>query len=65
VVAIIVTSLLFSAAHYIGPHGESFGLFTFVFRFVAGLFFGLLFVFRGFGIAAGSHAGYDVLVGVF
>jgi hypothetical protein len=28
------------------------------------LYFTLLFVARGFGIAVGAHAGYDVLVGV-
>ena len=35
-----------------------------VFRSVAGVFFSVLFVYRGFGIAAGSHAAYDILVGV-
>ena len=29
-----------------------------------GLFFAVLFVLRGFGITVGSHAAYDVLVGV-
>jgi hypothetical protein len=36
----------------------------FVFRTCAGLFFTFLFVARGFGVAVGAHAGYDVLVGV-
>ena len=32
---------------------------------VAGLvFFGVLFLLRGFGITAGTHAAYDVLVGL-
>ena len=62
--AIGLSSLLFAVAHYVGPHGESFVWFTFLFRFLAGTIFGLLFVFRGFGIAAGSHTLYDVLVGV-
>jgi membrane protease YdiL (CAAX protease family) len=62
--AIVLTSLAFSAAHYVGPHGDALGLSSFVFRFVAGVFFALLFVFRGFGIAAGAHAGYDILVGL-
>jgi hypothetical protein len=39
--------------------------FGFVFRFLAGVFFSVLFVYRGFGIAAGSHAAYDVLLGLF
>jgi len=67
--AVVVTSLMFAAAHYIGQHGEAladipfwFGL---LFRFLAGVFFSLLFVYRGFGIAAGTHAGYDILVGLF
>jgi membrane protease YdiL (CAAX protease family) len=62
--AVFITSLLFSIAHYVGPYGEPFDLFGFSFRFVAGVFFCVLFVFRGFGIAAGAHAGYDILVGL-
>lgn len=71
VAAVLVTSLTFAGAHYIGPYGEPVDLtcyafwFSFVFRFLAGVFFGVLFVFRGFGIAAGAHAGYDILVGIF
>jgi len=61
--ALLVTSLVFSAAHYIGPHGDVLHLGTFIFRFLAGAFFALLFVFRGFGIAAVTHAFYDILVG--
>lgn len=62
--AIVLSSLLFSAAHYIGPLGDSFAIYSFTFRTVAGLFFALLFLLRGFGIAAGTHFFYDVLVGL-
>jgi Type II CAAX prenyl endopeptidase Rce1-like len=62
--AIIATSLAFSLAHYVGPAGEPFRLFTFGFRAVAGLFFAALFVLRGFGITVGAHAGYDLIVGL-
>ena len=55
----------FPGAHHVGPYGESFDAFRFTFRFVAGLFFAVLFIYRGFGIAAGSHAAYDILVGLF
>ena len=34
------------------------------FRAAAGLYFTCLYVGRGFGVAVGAHAGYDVLVGV-
>jgi hypothetical protein len=44
--------------------GDSFELYSFTFRTMAGLFFALLFIVRGFGIAAGTHAAYDMLVGL-
>jgi hypothetical protein len=59
---ILVTSVLFSAAHYVGPHGEAFDTFTFLFRGTAGALFAVLFIYRGFGIAAGTHALYDIFV---
>jgi membrane protease YdiL (CAAX protease family) len=63
--AVLVTSFLFSAAHHIGPEGEDIYLRTFLFRMIAGVFFAALFVYRGFGIAAGTHAFYDILVSVW
>jgi membrane protease YdiL (CAAX protease family) len=62
--AIVVTSLLFSAAHYqlFTSGGYEFDWYSFSFRFIAGVFFAVLFVLRGFGIAAGAHALYDMLV---
>lgn len=73
---VIATSLLFSAAHYqfdltmAGYHfatsfGDAFRWSSFFFRFVAGMFFSLLFLFRGFGVAVGSHAMYDLFTLVF
>jgi hypothetical protein len=60
---VVTTSLVFAIAHHLGPCGDEFNWFTLLFRFSAGAFFSVLFVYRGFGIAAGTHAGYDVLVG--
>ena len=62
--AIVATSLLFSAAHYqvFTASGYAFDWYSFSFRFAAGLFFAVLFVTRGFGIAVGAHAMYDILV---
>jgi len=73
VLSIFLSSLLFAAAHYqldllIGSHhlvttvGDSFDWASFVFRTSAGVFFATLFVTRGFGVAAGAHAFYDILV---
>jgi len=58
------SATLFSAAHHIGPFGEPFHGYVFLFRTLAGLYFALLLKLRGFGIVAGAHACYDVLVGV-
>ncbi len=62
--SVLATSVLFSVAHYVGPAADQFTLFSFVFRTTAGVFFAGLFVLRGFGITVGSHAAYDLLVGV-
>jgi membrane protease YdiL (CAAX protease family) len=60
----LTSSLLFAAAHNLGPHGEPFAAYVFLFRTLAGLYFALVYSLRGFGIAVGAHAGYDMLVGV-
>jgi membrane protease YdiL (CAAX protease family) len=62
--AAATSSALFSAAHHIGPYGENFDNYVFLFRMLAGLYFALLYQLRGFGIAVGAHACYDVVVGV-
>ncbi len=62
--AVISTSLLFAVAHHVGPTGETLRLFPFTFRTLAGLFFAGLFVMRGFGVTVGTHAAYDLLVGL-
>src|SRR5205085_538747 len=60
-----VESAAFAVAHHVGPYGEwPIDPVVFAFRAVAGLYFTALYVGRGFGVAVGAHAGYDVLVGV-
>lgn len=58
--AVVVAALVFSAFHYIGPMGDALTLASFTFRALAGLLLSGLYVARGFGIAAWSHALYDV-----
>ncbi len=62
--AALASALIFSAAHHVGPFGEALDSYVFLFRTLAGLYFALLYQLRGFGIAVGTHAAYDVLVGV-
>jgi hypothetical protein len=61
-VAALLAALVFSAFHYVGPYGDPFELSSFVFRFLAGLVFSGLFLLRGFGITAWTHALYDVFL---
>jgi hypothetical protein len=60
--AVITGALIFSAFHYIGPYGEPLRLDSFTFRTIAGLLFSGLYMLRGFGIVAWTHALYDVLL---
>jgi hypothetical protein len=62
IVAIGVGAFVFSAFHYVGPFGDPLEAGSFVFRLIAGLFFSALFVTRGFGITAWTHALYDVFL---
>ena len=62
VFSVILASILFSAFHYIGPYGDTWALPSFLFRFLAGVTFSVLFLVRGFGITAWTHALYDVLL---
>ena len=73
VTAVALSSIVFAAAHYqLDLHlgtwhiatsfGDTFQWSSFLFRCSAGVFFALVFWFRGFGIAVGSHALYDILV---
>jgi hypothetical protein len=62
IVAVGVGALVFSAFHYIGPFGDRLEAGSFTFRLIAGIFFSALFVTRGFGITAWTHALYDVFL---
>jgi len=59
---VIVASLLFSGAHYIGSMGDKFQIYSFIYRFIFGVVMSLMLVLRGFGITAWAHALYDVMV---
>lgn len=60
--ATVLGAFLFSAYHYIGPYGDRLAPQSFVFRMIAGLFFSALYLSRGFGITAWTHALYDVFL---
>jgi hypothetical protein len=61
VISVLLSAALFSAHHHISI---PFNWLEFSFRTVAGVYFAALFVIRGFGITAGTHAFYDVIATV-
>jgi len=60
--AVALGALVFSLFHYIGPYGDPFELSSFTFRAIAGVLFSGLYLLRGFGITAWTHALYDVFL---
>ncbi len=60
IIAICLSALAFAAYHPLHSAGGVFMPQRFIFFLGAGLYFGILFVSRGFGIAAATHALYDI-----
>lgn len=59
IAAVGVTAVLFAAYHFtVRDYSHRFA----VFYTVAGIYLGTLYIYRGFGIVAASHAIYDVMV---
>jgi hypothetical protein len=58
--AVLVSALVFSSFHYIGALGDRFTIQSFTFRAIAGVVFSVMYVTRGLGITAWTHALYDV-----
>lgn len=61
VLIVLTSGIVFALYHYLSP-AETFRARTFLFRATAGAYFGLLYLLRGFGVTAGSHAAYDLVV---
>ncbi|MEM9862526.1 MAG: CPBP family intramembrane glutamic endopeptidase, partial [Myxococcota bacterium] len=65
IVAAVVSSVLFSAIHYVGSLSDAFTLSSFVFRTIAGLYLTAVYRLRGFAVAVYTHAIYDIFVMFF
>jgi hypothetical protein len=58
---ICFVAAIFSGAHHLSdPAGFAWGVF--LFRAAAGVYLGLIFVYRGFGIAAGVHILFNLVI---
>jgi hypothetical protein len=60
--AAVISSVIFSGFHYLGPLGDGFSLESFSFRFVLGMMLAGVYIFRGFATAVYAHFLYDVYV---
>jgi hypothetical protein len=58
----LVAAAVFSAWHHVGGLGDAFDLKVFVFRWVCGIAFTVVYVFRGFAPVVWTHALYDIWV---
>lgn len=65
-IVVLLSAVMFSLYHYLGAETFAWrtaaGWRTFAFRTLAGIYFGVLFLTRGFGVTAATHAAYDILV---
>ena len=64
-ISITAAAFFFSLAHYIGALGDVFGVHSFLFRWMAGMLFTMLYYWRGFAVTAYAHALYDIRVLLF
>jgi len=64
VAAIVLSAVTFSMHHHPPLGGEPFTVEKFFFRAAAGAYLAILFVYRGYGPAAGTHAAYHVFVAI-
>jgi membrane protease YdiL (CAAX protease family) len=61
--SVLLGAIIFSAFHHVGDW-QSFAWGVFLQRVLAGVYFASIYFTRSFGIAAASHALYDILVGL-
>ena len=59
-IGLAVTAIAFAAFHGT-PGNDSSGYGRFMFYVFAGVYFGLLYIARGFGVAVGAHTIYDIV----
>ena len=60
ILSIFLSSLLFSVYHHVGYLASPVDCRILLFRMFAGVFLGIVFIFRGFGVAVYLHAFYDI-----
>ena len=59
-VAVVVASVAFGLYHYWGGQAHSFNWYMFMFRIAAAAYLSVVYIARGFGVAVGAHACFNV-----
>lgn len=62
IISAIIAAVIFSGVHYVGEFADTLTLGSFLFRFLFGLTLNVIYVVRGFGCTAWTHAIYDLIV---
>ena len=62
ILSVFFSSIFFSLFHFIGEFGDYYSFDIFMVRFLAGIYLGILYCSRGFGITAWTHSLYDLIV---
>ena len=62
VFSVLLASFLFSLSHYVGTMADTWQIYSFMFRWAAGLLFTVFYFVRGFAITAYTHPLYDIWV---
>jgi len=60
--AVLIGAAIFSMFHFVGDYGDEYSFNLFIIRMIAGVFLGIVYAMRGFGVAAYTHAIYDLVV---
>ena len=60
----LLGAFIFAAYHHVGETGDKFEMNVFLQRLLCGLYCAALYYTRSFGVAAASHALYDIVVGL-
>ena len=60
--AVLIGAAIFSMFHFVGDYGDEYSFNLFMIRMIAGVFLGIVYAMRGFGVAAYTHAIYDLVV---
>ncbi len=61
-ISIVLSSLAFAGCHHIGPCGDPLEWGRLAYRFLLGVIFAAIYIYRGLGIVVYTHALYDIFV---